>query len=96
MPGIRELERALVEHYLTFSDFQGKFYWSASAAKGVGVREQTDRARATRAIVIPGEPVNYAESGSTNDRDNYSEGGKGGRALRSEPLRIRAFYKNNR
>ncbi|WP_304476059.1 hypothetical protein, partial [uncultured Muribaculum sp.] len=35
LPGIRELERALTEHYLIFPDFKGNFYWSASAAKNV-------------------------------------------------------------
>lgn len=96
MPGIRELERALVEHYLAFADFQGKFYWSASAAKtGIAVdQEETERARATKAIVIPGHPVDYAQSGSRDATHNYENGG--GRALRRESLRIRAFYKNNR
>lgn len=95
LPGIRELERALTEHYLTFSDFKGNFYWSASAAKNVvlnsyGARE---RARATK-IIINGIDVDYAESGSENRDDDYtdSEGIKG-RAKRSENLRVRAFYK---
>ena len=97
MPGIRELESALAQYYLTFPDFQGNFYWSASAAKNSKVStsyEQTDRARATKVTDKTTKPIKYAESGSKNDAHNYTgKNGNGGRALRSEALRIRAFYK---
>lgn len=91
LPGIRELERALTEYYLTFSDFKGNFYWSSSAAQSVITA--TDRARATKAIV-DGSSVRYAESGGSTDANNYlGTGNDKGRAKRSENLRVRAFYK---
>lgn len=99
MPGIRELERALVQYYLTFPDFQGNFYWSASAAKNNNIftsYEQRDRARATKVTDITTDPIKYAESGSKDDTHNYTDkNGNVGRALRNEALRIRAFYKYN-
>ena len=101
MPGIRELESVLSEHYLSFTEFQNNFYWSASAAKqytgsflGIptGTGENTDRARATK--VIQTTPVRYAESGSRDDTDNFTnKNGTTGRATRDTALRIRAFYK---
>ena len=91
LPGIRELERALTEYYLTFSDFKGNFYWSSSAAQNVITA--TDRARATKAIV-DGSSVRYAESGGSGSANNYpgTDNDKG-RAERSRNLRVRAFYK---
>lgn len=96
MPGIRELESALTEHYLTFKEFQNNFYWSAAAGKktqGLIIKthsEVKERARATK--VIQTDPVDYASSGG-NDEDNFiSNDGSKGRALRSQALRIRAFY----
>lgn len=95
LPGIRELERALTEHYLTFPDFKGNFYWSASAAKNVvrDTYEAGKRARATK-IIINGTDVDYAESGSENRDDDYTgPDGIKGRAERKEYFRVRAFYK---
>lgn len=89
MPGIRELERALVQYYLTFADFQGNFYWSASAAKANLVSEAKDRARATK--VNPNSNPMYIESGWTN-KEQYPTGGN---TPRNMALRIRAFYKYN-
>lgn len=73
LPGIRELERALTEHYLIFPDFKGNFYWSASAAKNVVLNSYgaRNRARATK-IIINGTDVDYAESGSENRDDDYT------------------------
>lgn len=91
LPGIRELERALTEYYLTFSDFKGNFYWSSSAAQSVITA--TDRARATKAIV-DGSSVSYAESGGSGSANNYpGTNNDKGRAERSETFRVRAFYK---
>lgn len=91
LPGIRELERALTEYYLTFSDFKGNFYWSSSAAQSVITA--TDRARATKAIV-DGSSVSYAESGGSGSANNYpGTNNDKGRAKRSETFRVRAFYK---
>lgn len=93
LPGIRELERALTEYYLTFSDFKGNFYWSASAAQNMEDSEASQRARATKAIV-EGSSVRYAESGGSNSANDYiGMNNDKGRAKRSEILRVRAFYK---
>ncbi len=93
LPGIRELERALTEYYLTFSDFKGNFYWSASAAQNMEDSEASQRARATKAIV-EGSSVRYAESGGSNSANDYpGTNNDKGRAKRSEILRVRAFYK---
>lgn len=95
LPGIRELERALTEHYLIFPDFKGNFYWSASAAKNVVLNSYgaRNRARATK-IIINGTDVDYAESGSENRDDDYTgPDGIKGRAERKEYFRVRAFYK---
>lgn len=95
LPGIRELERALTEHYLIFPDFKGNFYWSASAAKNVVLNSYgaRSRARATK-IIINGTDVDYAESGSENRDDDYTgPDGIKGRAERKEYFRVRAFYK---
>lgn len=95
LPGIRELERALTEHYLIFPDFKGNFYWSASAAKNVVLNSSgaRNRARATK-IIINGTDVDYAESGSENRDDDYTgPDGIKGRAERKEYFRVRAFYK---
>lgn len=95
LPGIRELERALTEHYLIFPDFKGNFYWSASAAKNVVLNSYgaRNRARATK-IIINGTDVDYAESGSENREDDYTgPDGIKGRAERKEYFRVRAFYK---
>ena len=95
LPGIRELERALTEHYLIVPDFKGNFYWSASAAKNVVLNSYgaRNRARATK-IIINGTDVDYAESGSENRDDDYTgPDGIKGRAERKEYFRVRAFYK---
>lgn len=88
MPGIRELEQALTQHYMSFDDFRGNFYWSCAAAKARdgGVtnsyyHEELQRARATKvATDAYGQPIlndqgkaTYAESGSYNDDHNYQD-----------------------
>lgn len=88
MPGIRELEQALTQHYMSFDDFRGNFYWSCAAAKARngGVtdsyyHEELERARATKvATDANGQPIlnnqgkaTYAESGSYNDDHNYQD-----------------------
>lgn len=86
MPGIRELERALVQYYLIFEDFQGKLYWSASCANQrislIPLRYDYTHARATKVTMNNGKPT-YIESTSGNE----------GYQLRTARLRIRAFYK---
>lgn len=83
LPGIRQMEDALTQYYDNYQEFQEKFYWSSSTAKTY-LGEETRRARATK--VNP--DGSYVESGSKNSNDNYPNGG---RALRTELLRIRAF-----
>lgn len=81
MPGIRELELALVKYYATFKDFQGNYYWSAAPA----MRGFNDNyARATQVTMVNGQP-RYVESGLTQN----------GRQERSKINRIRAFYRIN-
>ena len=86
MPGIRELERALVQYYLTFEDFRGNLYLSAACGKGNGVtdrsKERTELARATRVDMVNGKPK-YVDSTE----------GKPGAVYRDNPHRIRAFYR---
>lgn len=86
MPGIRELEVALTQHYNTFEDFQGNLYLSAACGKTSGflgaTTEDEQRCRATRVIFSNGQPT-YVESTGSNP----------GAVSRRDPHRIRAFYK---
>lgn len=84
MPGIRELEVALTQHYNTFEDFQGNLYLSAACGKnktGLGV-ENTNNCRATGVYFSGGQPQYYE-----------SRTGDPGAVSRSSIHRIRAFYK---
>ena len=84
MPGIREIEVAFVQHYVTFSDFRGNLYWSAAcgATRDVNPSEQSNNARATR-VTFTGNTPTYISS----------TGNKEGAQDRNNRLRIRAFYK---
>ena len=90
LPGIRQMEDALYAYYTTYEEFKRNFYWSSSVGKRYGAIEypqSTTYARATKAF----ENGGYAESGGDSE-DNYTnEDGTGGRALRTQSLRIRAF-----
>ncbi|MDE5688333.1 MAG: hypothetical protein K2I18_06895 [Paramuribaculum sp.] len=98
LPGIRELEVGLINYWNTFPEFQDILYWSASAGKEVretalgptGQREDEDRARATR-IDAAGENVNSQTHHYVvwNNKVTYDPGSR----PRTEPNRIRAFYK---
>lgn len=84
MPGIRELEVALTQHYNTFEDFQGNLYLSAACGKnktGLGV-ENTNNCRATGVYFSGGQPKYYE-----------SRTGDPGAVRRDAIHRIRAFYK---
>lgn len=86
MPGIRELEKALVQYYLTFEDFQGKLYWSASSAyRGTVGQYGDNHARATKVNIGADGSPKYVESSPGAQNEGYKE--------RSSALRIRAFYK---
>ena len=77
MPGIRELEKALVDYYEDFVDFRGNLYWSASGTSS------TANARATK-VTINGTRITYAQSGNNGD-EGYNP--------RTQANRIRAFYR---
>ncbi len=87
MPGIRELEKALVDYYNTFPEFRGNLYWSASAAQETqgwtGYGQPGNYARATM-VTLNGTTVTYATSGESDD-PGYNP--------RSQANRIRAFYR---
>ncbi|WP_290535975.1 hypothetical protein [Alistipes sp.] len=92
LPGIRQMEDALTQYYTTFGEFQTEYYWSSSAGEEENETsgQSTTRARATK--VNP--DGSYVESGG-GGRDGWQkyayEYDRGGYALRTEVLRIRAF-----
>lgn len=94
LPGIRQMEDALTQYYTTFGEFQTDYYWSSSAGEREGGTsgQSTTRARATK--VDLNDPTGYAQSGG-GGRDGWQkyayEYDRGGYALRTELLRIRAF-----
>lgn len=94
LPGIRQMEDALTQYYTTFGEFQTEYYWSSSAGEREGGTsgQSTTRARATK--VDLNDPTGYAQSGG-GGRDGWQkyayEYDRGGYALRTEVLRIRAF-----
>ena len=93
LPGIRQMEDALTQYYTTFGEFQTDYYWSSSAGEREGGTsgQSTTRARATK--VDLNDPTGYAQSGGGDgDWTRYAyEYDRGGYALRTEGLRIRAF-----
>lgn len=93
LPGIRQMEDALTQYYTTFGEFQTDYYWSSSAGEREGGTsgQSTTRARATK--VDLNDPSGYAQSGGGDgDWTRYAyEYDRGGYALRTEVLRIRAF-----
>lgn len=98
MPGIRELEKALVEYYEDFSDFRGNFYWSAAcAATNNNAANNNDHARATQVNIVNGE-ARYADSSCPQTalwpfREARDAGP--GYQTRDTKNRIRAFYRVN-
>lgn len=77
MPGIRELEKALVDYYGIFPEFRGNYYWSAACAES-----GNNNARATK-VIMNGDKPKYENSGT----------GDNGCIDRDKSLRIRAFYR---
>lgn len=91
LPAIRQMERAFTEYYNTFPEFQNNFYWSASAGEEAGGTSGQNPSRA-RATAIKPDGSYHPSGGGDGDATRYAyELGKGGYALRSEELRIRAF-----
>ncbi len=98
LPGIRQMEDALTTYYPTFEEFQHNFYWSASVGKReglVGYPQDSRYARATKAMNPPEDidgdgTIDYYAISDWDD-EFTNNGGKRGKALRTESLRIRAF-----
>lgn len=86
MPGIRELEKALVQYYGTFEDFQGNLYWSASGGwPGSGwSANATEYARASKVVFNTAGNPQFVQSGAF---------GEEGCLKRDSYARIRAFYR---
>ncbi len=82
MPGIRELEKALVEYYSIFPEFRGNLYWSASGNDANRWSDGTI-ARATM-VTVNGTNYTYADS-KANGTLGYN--------VRTKVNRIRAFYR---
>lgn len=81
MPGIRELEHALVMYYDVFPGMRDKFYWSACGGPG----DTSDSyARATRVTIGPDNQPVYTTSAASGDP---------GYQNRTEYNRVRAFYR---
>ncbi len=102
MPGIRELEKALMQYYSTFSDFQGNLYWSCAPSSS------NNYARSTKVTVITNDnglpEGRYVESGAAaNDGYQpriYQAGQKkgldeNGNENKYGIHRIRTFYRKN-
>lgn len=81
LPGIRELEAAIIQYYNTFSDFRGNFYWSCSPAQDTS----NSHARATKLNITNGV-ADYVPSSPVNNENT-------GYKTRSTICRIRAFYR---
>lgn len=93
LPGIRQMEDALTQYYTTFGEFQSEYYWSSSAGEDAGGSSGQDPHRARATKVDLNNPTGYAQSGGGDgDATRYAyEYDRGGYALRTEVLRIRAF-----
>lgn len=96
LPAIRELENTLTTYYSIYKDFQDYFYWSSAAAKqrNIGTTEASEYARATKAWVKSDGSIGHIPSGYNEPYDpNLGSASTGGKALRTERLRIRAVYR---
>ena len=93
LPSIPQLESLLVQHKGTFPYFGTEFYWSSTPGKRrvvLSYYEDSEYARATRYDYKDEVDGNYIPS---DYDDNYTgKDGTGGKALRTEKLRIRAIY----
>lgn len=95
LPGITQMENALMKYYQIYPEFQNYYYWSVSAGEKEGTADarntSSTRARATK---IKSNGM-YEQSGGGEDvgYERYAyELGNGGYALRyQEGIRIRAF-----
>lgn len=86
LPGIRELEAAITQHYTNFTDFQGNFYWSAAPAEE---SSPYNHARATMVKNISNNKAEYVESGPETWTKPAGDGWK----ERNKKCRVRVFYR---
>lgn len=92
LPGISQLESILTTYYNSYPEFKNNFYWSSAAAKkrilgGIDYYEDSDYARATKAL--PDGSYAVSDWGDYYTNDN----GTTGKTPRTgKPLRIRAAY----
>ena len=99
LPAIRELENTLTTYYPVYKEFQENFYWSSAAAgRGetiAGFYEAPEYARATMAYFNVGTGKIVHKPSGINQYYDPSLGAASswGKALRTEPLRIRAVYR---
>ncbi len=96
LPGISELEVAIVDYFNTFSDFRGNFYWSSSCGKNFNraASENRQRARATK-LLLNSDGTPKLDANGNGQYEN-SENENDGAQLRTNHNRIRAFYTPNR
>lgn len=88
LPGIRDLEVALVQYYDVFPEFQSNFYWSSAEGINNG-RAVSDRARSTQVTYKNG--YTYAESNYGKEVQNQWDSGS--KERKDNTVRIRAAYK---
>lgn len=82
MPGIRELEQALIMYYDVFPEMRNNFYWSSSGAPDDANTGYC--ARATSVTMGSNNTPIYSESGASGDP---------GYQYRTNYCRVRAFYR---
>lgn len=97
LPAIRELENVLTTYYPVYKEFQENFYWSSAAARrnpsGIAY-EASEYARATMAYVDGSGSIVHKPSGADEFYDpDLGPASRYGKALRTQPLRIRAVYR---
>lgn len=97
LPAIRELENVLTTYYPVYKEFQENFYWSSAAARrnpsGI-TYEAAEYARATMAYVNGSGTIVHKPSGADEFYDpDLGPASRYGKALRTQPLRIRAVYR---
>lgn len=87
-PGIRELEKAIVDYYGLFPEFRGNWYWSASAARessSFGGMSGSTYSRATQ-VTINGTTPTFVKSETSGTPGYHS---------RLTFNRVRTFYRRN-
>lgn len=104
LPGIREIEQAILPYYNDFPEFQGNYYWSSAAGEEDDFwistafntyNEDTGRARATKAKYYPGGENNPDAPKNVNWNGEYCYIKSGvdeeGWLLRTKVCRIRCM-----